>query len=518
MSKEDGMRIDGNGVSRRRLIGGALAGAAALLAACGPLPVPGAEKPTAEPPKPTAAPAKIGAAPATTAAAPTAGAAPAKTAAAPAAGATPAAAAPAAAVKPGEVRLLTHFARDGKSPREVALKEITDRFEAERPGVKITFEIIPWPDIPKKFMAGHEAGNAPDIIYASFERRFLSQGSALNLQPMVDNWKKDDLQDIVESVWNQTVVEGKQYGLPQPIFSHTIVYRKDLYEGTGLETTKPTTWDKFIEASKKAMRDGAGRKRGEAGFDDKAVKTWGFGHYKGREKGGSVAIERTMLEMGQTAIKPDSGEANWTNEAGYTSMAMWASMMKEHQIQPRSDLQASLDDGDNNFAGGVTASYLVGNHRYGSMRQNYTFPESNAGFIRMPTFKGEKYGPANVQTRGLALWSGTKVKDQVWSYGEFLVTPWSDLKMAIGGELIPIRKSVGASSEFKNLPPTHAHLKLLSEAVSEWGYSDLSAPVPYAPHVLLAYHRIVVENLPVEKAMQDAAAEYNKQVAESKKA
>jgi multiple sugar transport system substrate-binding protein len=411
----------------------------------------------------------------------------------------------AGAVKPGEVRLLTHFARDGKSPREVALKEITDRFEADNAGVKINFEIIPWPDIPAKFMAAHEASNAPDIIYASFERRFLAQGSALDLQPLVTSMTKADLDDIIETVWNLTVVEGKQYGVPQPMFSHTIVYRKDLFEGSGLETTKPTTWDKFIAAAKKAMRETGGR------------KTWGFGHYKGREKGGSVPLDRTMLEQGESVVKPDTGEANWTSAAGVRAMGMWTSMMKEHQVQPPSDLQASLDDGDNNFAAGVIASYLVGNHRYGSMRQNYQFPEESAAFIRMPTFSGEKYGPANIQTRGLTLWSGTKAKDQSVAYARHLITPWADAKMAIGGELIPIRKSVGGSDEFKNLPPKLAHLKFLSEATAEWGYAEPPTPVPYQPHVLLAYHRIVTENVPVEKAMQEAAAEYNKQVAESKK-
>src|SRR5437870_4521125 len=219
-------------LARRRLLAVALSGAAAALAACGPLPVPGADQPT---------PA-------------------AKSAAAAAGASTPApAAAPARAVAPATVRLLTHFARDGKTPREVALKAITDKFEADHAGLKIGFEVIPWPDIPAKFMAGHEGGNGPDLIYASFERRFLAQGSARNLQPMVETWKKDDLDDIQSSVWNLTVVEGKQYGLPQSFYSHTIVYRKDLFEGTGLETTRPTTWAKFVDAARKAMRDSAGR-------------------------------------------------------------------------------------------------------------------------------------------------------------------------------------------------------------------------------------------------------------------
>ncbi len=476
-------------LSRRALLGIALAGAAAALAACGPASGTGESTPAP------------------------------KSETKPAGGAAPQAAVPAkGSVKAGEIRLLTHFARDGKSPREGALKEITEKFEAENSGVKVNFEVIPWPDIPAKFMASHEASNAPDIIYASFERRFLSQGSALNMQPYIEStMKKEDRDDIVDAVWNQSVVEDKQYGLPQPIFSHTIVYRKDLYEGSGLETTKPTTWEKFIDASKKAMRDAAGRKRGDAAFDIKTVKTWGFGHYKGREKGGSVALDRTMIEQGVDLIKKDTGEANWTNEAGIKAMSMWTSMMKEHQMQPPSDLQASLDDGDNNFAGGVIASYLVGNHRYGSMRQNYTFPEENVGFIRMPTFKGEKYGPANVQTRGLTLWSGSKVKDQTSAYGYFMITPWADEKMAIGGELIPIRKTVGASPAFKNLPPKLGHLKLLSEAVSEWGYSEFQPPIPYAPHLLLAFHRIASENIAVDKALRDAATEYNKQLAESKK-
>lgn len=480
-------------ISRRRFLSTSLIGSAAFIAACGPLPVPGVStEPTAKP-----ATAKPDAAqPAGTAAA-------AQPAAAP-------------ALQAGEVRLLTHFNRDGKSPREVALKEITERFESEHNGVKINFEVIPFPDIPAKFMASHEAGNAADIVYANSEPRFMVQGSARNLQPMVERWKKEDLEDIIPAAWDLTVRDGKQWGLPQPLFSRTIVYRKDLYEGSGLEATKPITWDAFIEASKKAMRDAAGRKRGEPDFDIGTTKTWGFGHYKGREKGGSVPMERTMLEFGDQVITDDS-QANWTGESGITSMAMWTSMMKEHQIQPPSDLQASLDDGDNNFAAGVTASYLVGNHRYGSMRANFTFPEDQVGFLRMPTFKGDKYGPTEVDTRGLTLWSGSKVPDQTWAYAEMLVSPWADLKMSIGGELIPIRKSVSQSSEFKNLPPHLSHLTLLSNAVAEWGYGLKVGAVPHTPHLLLAFHRIVAENLPVEKALQDAATEYNKQVAEQRK-
>jgi multiple sugar transport system substrate-binding protein len=486
-------------ISRRRFLGTSLIGAAAILAACGPLPVPGVStEPTARPAAKPAEAAKPGDAPK-----------PAGTAAVAQPGAAP-------ALQAAQVRLLTHFNRDGKTPREVALKEITERFESEHPGVTINFEVIPFPDIPAKFMASHEAGNAADIIYNSCEPRFVAQGSARNLQPMVDRWKKEDVDDILPAIWNLTVHEGKQYGLPQPLFSRTIVYRKDLYEGSGLETTRPTTWDAFIEASKKAMRDAAGRKRGEAGFDIGTTKTWGFGHYKGKEKGGSVPMERTMLEFGDQVITED-GQANWTGESGVKSMAMWSSMMKEHQIQPPSDLQASLDDGDNNFAAGVTASYLVGNHRYGGMRANYQFPESSVAFLRMPTFKGDKFGPTEADTRGLTLWSGSKVQDQTWAYAETLVAPWADLKMALGGELIPIRKSVGQSPEFKNLPPHLAHLTLLSNAVSEWGYGLKTGPVPHTPHLLLAFHRIVAESIPVEKALQDAAAAYNKQAAEQKK-
>ena len=114
-------------------------------------------------------------------------------------------------------------------------------------------------------------------------------------------------------------------------------------------------------------------------------------------------------------------------------------------------------------------------------------------------------------------WSNSKVRDQTWAYGHFMITPWADEKMAIGGELIPIRKTVGASPAFKNLPPKLSHLKLLSEAVGEWGYQEFSPPIPYGPHLLLAFHRIVTENVAVDKGLQDAANEYNKQLAESKK-
>ena len=191
---------------------------------------------------------------------------------------------------------------------------------------------------------------------------------------------------------------------------------------------------------------------------------------------------------------------------------MWADLMKTHKIQSPQDLLANLDDTDNNFAGGVYASYLVGNHRYGSMRQKYTFPAENALLVRMPTFKGDRFGPANIEQRGLFMWSGSKVKEESWRVLDVMGDREAAVVTGTVGELIPWRKSAAEHPDFVNLAPKDAHLKMLLQAISEWGYSALTSPVPYNEHLLLAYHQIVSENVPVEKALRDAADEYDRAV------
>jgi ABC-type glycerol-3-phosphate transport system substrate-binding protein len=59
-------------------------------------------------------------------------------------------------------------------------------------------------------------------------------------------------------------------------------------------------------------------------------------------------------------------------------------------------LTYNLEDADNKFVSGLSATYQFGTHRYGSWREKMQFPPEDAVWGRYPTWNGKKCGPVLV--------------------------------------------------------------------------------------------------------------------------
>ena len=74
------------------------------------------------------------------------------------------------------------------------------------------------------------------------------------------------------------------------------------------------------------------------------------------------------------------------------SVQMVVNWVLKDKIQPRSSLTYNLEDADNKFVSGLSATYQFGTHRYGSWREKMQFPPEDAVWGRYPTWDGKSGG------------------------------------------------------------------------------------------------------------------------------
>lgn len=133
-----------------------------------------------------------------------------------------------------------------------AVQRVCDRFEQMHPGVKVVQQGIAWADLGPKLYTAMAAGTPPDIAQLNCYhfRSFQKQGAIV---PLDDVYQAIGLQDVVESVRDMTLWEGKRWGISHHVGAPVILVRKDVAEQAGYKVpadlTAPMfkTWDEQLE-------------------------------------------------------------------------------------------------------------------------------------------------------------------------------------------------------------------------------------------------------------------------------
>ena len=157
----------------------------------------------------------------------------------------------------GTVRVWTFLGADGKSPREVVLRDIIQRFKATHPGVAIRIESQPFQELEVKFVAAAAQNRAPDVIWMrdTFLDLVQQRGALANLDDLLSaEFKAKALPDLYPVFVQKSVFDGKRTSLPiWPSPAQAIFYRKDALGELGLDAP-PLTWDTFISAAGKLTK------------------------------------------------------------------------------------------------------------------------------------------------------------------------------------------------------------------------------------------------------------------------
>lgn len=416
-----------------------------------------------------------------------------------------------------KLRYMGHFTALGDTARDRAQKAIEEKFKAKHPNITIQWEQTAWETIGEKYMAAWSAGTAPDI--SLFSPANIAQaarlGSLENLTPALSKWPESDRNDFSKAWWDVGTVEGKKFIAPLLLFGDMMLYRKSLFDKAGVNGNEIRTWKQFVEALQKVEVDGQGRHPNEAGFDESTVKVWGWHWYLARGSGAGIPLLAQLCEdlLGRYDLGPPDWKADhWTDPKLVEAVQFTVDWVLKYKIQPRSSLTYTLEDADNKFVSGLSATYQFGTHRYASWREKMQFPADDAAWMRYPTWEGKRWGPTFINHWSMGVSSKSSNKDSALTVTEFWMGPDADLIMGdIAGQQ-PKRVSVSKNAIFDR--PDRSYVKLFDQAAREWSLPLLSPPVRPTDILIQAYHSMVSENVPVQKALETARDAYNKLLAE----
>jgi N,N'-diacetylchitobiose transport system substrate-binding protein len=150
----------------------------------------------------------------------------------------------------GELRL---WLNGGDTPDDF-VKFAIGEFNKVHPDVKVTFERQQWTGIVEKLTTALSSSDSPDVIELgnTQAQAFEAAGALQDLTASKAALGGDDLlQSLVEA----GTYNGKFYGVPYYAGARVVLYRKDLFEKSGLSV--PNTIAELLAAAKKLKEDNA---------------------------------------------------------------------------------------------------------------------------------------------------------------------------------------------------------------------------------------------------------------------
>ena len=415
------------------------------------------------------------------------------------------------------LRYMSHFTAVGDTARDRAQKQIEEKYKAQNPNVTVQWEQTAWETIGEKYMAAWSANTAPDI--SMFSPANITQavrlGSLEDLQPTFGKWADNDRNDLSKAWWDTGVYEGKKYIAPLLLFGDMMVYRKSMFDAVGANVNEIRTWKQLTETLQKIVKDGQGRNPTQPGFDESTVSVWGWHQFMSRGSGATLPRfeQFTQDRLGRSDLAPPDWRADhWTSPEIIEAVQMSVDWILKDKISPRSMLTYNLEDADNKFVSGLSASYQFGTHRYGSWREKMQFPPEDAVFARYPTWDGKRWGPVMINHWSMGVSSRSANKDAAIAMTGFWMGSDADMIMADVAGQQPKRASVTANPLFDQ--PDRAYVKLFDTAAREWSAPLLSPPVRPSDIYVQAYHSMVNDGVPVERAMTEARDTYHKLLAD----
>ena len=133
-------------------------------------------------------------------------------------------------------------------------RELSDRFEAENPDIKLRFITLSENQARAKITASTSMGGGEfDVVMISnYETpQWAENGWLVNLSDYIRKTPGYDENDFIPSLRESLSYDGNMYSVPFYGESSFLMYRKDLLEQAGIDMPRTPTWQQVADAAAK---------------------------------------------------------------------------------------------------------------------------------------------------------------------------------------------------------------------------------------------------------------------------
>ncbi len=216
---------------------------------------------------------------------------------------------------------------------------IIDQFKAANPGVQVTTEFTP-DGYDDKILTGLATGSAPDVFLWWNHPKLVAAGGAEDLMPYVQAEKLD------LSIYYPSVLEMNKYGdilvgTPDAFTPRAIFYNKKMFDDAKVAyPTNDWTWDDLVQIAK-SLTKGEGKDA-----------QYGFFVYNQ-----SYPIQGYVWSNGGDFISPDGKKATgfMDSQATIEAVQWWADLVLKEKVAPTAAAVTLIGDQAAMFKSGKLA-------------------------------------------------------------------------------------------------------------------------------------------------------------------
>jgi multiple sugar transport system substrate-binding protein len=278
----------------------------------------------------------------------------------------------------------------------------------------------------EKLLSGWAAGSGADVYQAWDDNfwRFAAAGTLLNVNDLLKDYKKSDLDDFVKGQWNgfQIPTTNIRFGMPTYINTGVLYFNRNTFRKAGVKEPDGTwTYTDYAETSRRLTRVVDGRQvygnYHPRGFGRTQNTLWAFGgHYVDPKD-----FKKTQVHL------PEAQQAlEWLHDRYWKDL----SWLPPKQQPTGFTFWGGLGDG-------LFAMAEDGMHALKDVAR-----VEGMEFDIAPIPKGPKQRMSWITTDGWGLWNGSKHRQAAWELVKFLTSvEWYKLQSRIE-LLIPSRVSL----------------------------------------------------------------------------
>ncbi len=400
------------------------------------------------------------------------------------------------AVAKTTISFWTFFNPEAADPRSQAVKAIIKGFEAANPDIEVKVETIHWGKIGTLAIQATAAGSGPDVIqiFSNQLTQHVKAKSITPLNPYMGNWAEKNKDDYLIRL-PDLEYDGKVMALPWELrVLSALWYRKDLLDAAGARV--PQTLDELAATSKKLA----------------TARTSGFAVGLSEAMLGSALVEMFDPLIGAYggSLFDAKGRAVFNSPAGQKAME-WIANLYRTGAMNKTAVSMSYEDITAGFKAGTIAMAFHGTHRIGTAREAKTIGQ-NIEMGLMPGVEAGKPAPVLIAGQTLAIGANSKDKAAAWKFIEYYLSTEAQL-ISAHAQMGPVRKSAYADPYFST--PEGKELVRWRDAIASYGtLHRYPEDFPKLCQLLArAAQAIVLTNVPVKQALDDAAAKYNAELA-----
>lgn len=142
----------------------------------------------------------------------------------------------------GDTGELTVWIMEPGNPEvQATIDGFGDDFEAERDGVTVNIEYVPWPDAHTQLTTALAGGQVPDVaeLGNTMTPEFAEAGAFAPVEA-------PEGVEYVAGLAQSAEVDGATYGYPWYAGARALIYRTDVFDEAGVDV--PETWDDVLAA------------------------------------------------------------------------------------------------------------------------------------------------------------------------------------------------------------------------------------------------------------------------------